>query len=377
MRKMLLQGQHSNDSAKSPAVQYSTADSFQLEELPKGFLEEPTKFDDFLYPLSQNSSQDVANIEYSAVIPNFIIPRYQQDNIKIENYMPHTQEYIQAYHKKVKDMLNIHYLNRIFAVLNLCGYKFKTRSTNWKNAKFYSQMLCTNDVEAKRRKSVRESSTSTTNTNNNGSTDSTLQVPDFLGEFSDKSIDAVGKKHRSRGNSSQQLYTCHSHLNYSFDTISGHFHIDFGHRNHFKLESVEMVKNSSKQSMVMSVSPGRSKSTSELFFLEDAAKPDTHDLYRDPLAGISFNTPAANSSHQSLNYTQNVSVTNSDSYLRRVLTGTMQKETIKEIEDPNRVGSNGGNNAVAAAAAASANCKMMTPFASALNKLHQSISSSF
>ncbi|VEU20087.1 DEKNAAC100994 [Brettanomyces naardenensis] len=150
------------------------------------------RFEDFLYPLSQNDVSNVHCVKFSTVIPDYIIPRYRQTEDLVN---PDANEKrIRDYREDVKAKLRVHYLNRIYEVLSVSGYTFKTRSTNWKSSKFYSQMLCSEDSGAKKK-------------------DLTEQI----------SIDLSDPN---------PLYPCRSHLNYSFDSISGHFQLDFTHLCH-------------------------------------------------------------------------------------------------------------------------------------------------
>ncbi|QPG74580.1 hypothetical protein FOA43_001911 [Brettanomyces nanus] len=110
---------------------------------------------------------------------------------------------IKQYRESVKAKLKVHYLSRIFYVLEVSGYTFKTRSTNWKGSKFYSQMLCSNDIYTRK--------------------------------------DEEGTSSDSYDTSSHPLYACKSRFNYSFDTTSGQFHADFAHLTHHSLPSLASI----------------------------------------------------------------------------------------------------------------------------------------
>lgn len=209
--------------------------------------------DEFLYRISRNDERDVRDLHISATVPEYIIERVPRN--RQEPGSGAVTNDIKLYREEVKAKLKVHYLNRIFEVLKQAGYTFKTRSTNWKNSKFYSQMLCSCDVGSKKRAlsvffgespksgSCRAASLSLSSSNSSELSQRRGSFSKFSSRLDSKS---AGPETRSKSASasvssqaffSTPLYPCHSHFNYSFDSTSGWLHMDFAHLSHSHLES--------------------------------------------------------------------------------------------------------------------------------------------
>ncbi|GME82130.1 unnamed protein product [Ambrosiozyma monospora] len=155
---------------------------------------------------------------------------------------------VQRYRECVKTKLKVHYLNRILDILTTFGYVFKTRSTNWKNGKFYSQMLCHEDVGNKKKDislivEDDESLDSDLSNSNNNNTTATKRRKVRRGK---KTVSVAGGAGSGNANnnggatgsgSTDLLFPCQSRLNFSFDSNSGQFNLDFNHLSHKGLPS--------------------------------------------------------------------------------------------------------------------------------------------
>ncbi|KAG7824137.1 hypothetical protein KL909_002135 [Ogataea angusta] len=180
-------------------------------------------FTSFLERVSHNKQRDVISIKYSCEVPEFIIQRYDSSMI-ISNRPDYAsvdsvEQKVINYREEVKKKLKLHYLSRLFDILESQGYTFKTRSTNWKNNKFYAQMLCHEDVGNKRR-------------------DFSLLVDDAdVPENSqeqdiNESHDNENAKYDVAQPRNVLLYPCQSRLNYSFDSTSGLLSLEYSHLDH-------------------------------------------------------------------------------------------------------------------------------------------------
>lgn len=202
-----------------------------------------TTIEDFLYPLSMNSTNDAVALKLSITIPEHIIPRLNNESQKMDGgYIMSTAENyarIRAYREDVKRKLKLHYSSRIFDVLNDCGYSFKTRSTNWKNSKFYSQMLCSEDSDARKKSSSRFLVNSHMVGNDQQQQSDSVPSPSPQQEV--QSTNSGGESPLMTRIKPHSLRACHSHLNYSFDSGTGRFQVDFTHLCHKNIPPLDSL----------------------------------------------------------------------------------------------------------------------------------------
>ncbi|KAH3665451.1 hypothetical protein OGAPHI_003635 [Ogataea philodendri] len=191
----------------------------EREPEPAKSLDEKVSFTSFLERVSHNKDSDTISVKYTRAIPEFIIRRYDSNQIILNRpeYASVTtvEQKIASYREEVKERLKLHYLNRLFDILDQMGFVFKTRSTNWKSGKFYAQMLCQQDVGNKRK-------------------DLSLLVEDAEENESESDTDEVVNSSKSEVSQPRNmlLYPCHSRLNYSFDSVNGQFSLEYNHLNH-------------------------------------------------------------------------------------------------------------------------------------------------
>ncbi|ODV88012.1 hypothetical protein CANARDRAFT_26177 [[Candida] arabinofermentans NRRL YB-2248] len=270
--------------------------------------ENEASFELFLEKLSQNAQKDINRLKFKTVIPGFIVKRYENKTHMVDGNLimsvSSAEFRVKQYKDEVKSKLKIHYLDRISDILLRNNYTFKIRSTNWKNGKLYSQMLCYEDVGNKKKdlsllvedddddsseeldeeeegdKNDEEDEDRRNNEHigeNNDNNDNNSNVKNKVSNSKDDSVSSSpsSSPHELEGDSEDEhyisiqqrkldkfairaphpvnlkirqrpvvaqprnslMYPCQSRLNYSFDSASGQFNIEFNHLNHNGLPS--------------------------------------------------------------------------------------------------------------------------------------------
>ncbi|QOU19945.1 hypothetical protein BRETT_004592 [Brettanomyces bruxellensis] len=363
------------------------ADSLSMDKLYIPLESPILSLDEFLFRISKNDQEDVRGLHISAIIPKYIISRVPK-NVQDCGTATAISDKMKMYREEVKSKLKIHYLNRVFEVLKQAGYAFKTRSTNWKNSKFYSQMLCSCDVGSKKRAlsvlfGEKEKDHSIKASLHSSDLERRTSFPTFSRhsgsslEFQEQRTKSVSSIIGNQALFSTPLYLCHSRFNYSFDSISGQFHMDFSHLTHSHLEfAIPGKSNLVVQSWIKNLNSSHyqvSDSDSEDMIdpeinsndNEEEEEEEEDDEVSESSKGVSSeeNTDsvdrlamACHTGSDLFSYPEYDSVSEGRNYLRQVLvetTGdTVSRSLIKNTKS-----------------------KPMTPFASALDTLHKSISS--
>ncbi|OWB79453.1 hypothetical protein B5S32_g3675 [[Candida] boidinii] len=224
-KKKLINSQNNNNNNNTKQI---------ISDLPIDL-----KFDDFelfLKKISINGNKDVISIKFNTIIPNFIIKTInKEDIVKLYNGGESLLNK-QGFKENIKNSLKIHYLNRIFDILNINDYNFKIRSNNWKIAKFYCQMICQKDTGSKNKdisslllkdldddhdhneSQIKQNETQEVKTKD---TKDTKDTPSSI------RFNEVVKNPRNT-----VMFRCHSKLNYSYDTVTGKFNIEYSHLSH-------------------------------------------------------------------------------------------------------------------------------------------------
>ncbi len=360
------------------------ADSISMDKLYIPLESPILLLDEFLFRISKNDQEDIRDLHISAIIPKYIISRVPR-NIQDCGTATDISDKMKMYREEVKSKLKIHYLNRVFEVLKQVGYTFKTRSTNWKNSKFYSQMLCSCDVGSKKRAlSVLFDEKEKDHGTKASLHSSDLERRTSFPTFSHHSGNSPGsQEQRSKSVSSTignqalfstPLYLCHSRFNYSFDSISGQFHMDFSHLTHRHLEfAIPGKSNLVVQSWIKNLNSSHyqvSESDSEDMVDPEISSNDNEEdeeeeevsefskgvSSEDNTDGVNRLAAACHADSDLFSCPEYDSVSEGRNYLRQVLvetTGdTVSRSLIRNTKS-----------------------KPMTPFASALDTMHKSISS--
>lgn len=203
------------------------------------------KFDDFelfLKKISMNGTKDVISIKFNTIIPNFIIQTInKEDIVKLYNGGESLLNK-PGFKENIKNSLKIHYLNRIFDILNINDYNFKIRSNNWKIAKFYCQMICQKDTGSKN-KDISSLLLKDLDDHENHDTESRENSNQISNQDTSTSAATTATNTASNSQSirfnevvknprNTLMFRCHSKLNYSYDTVTGKFNIEYSHLSH-------------------------------------------------------------------------------------------------------------------------------------------------
>ena len=358
------------------------ADSISMDKLYIPLESPILSLDEFLFRISKNDQEDVRGLHISAIIPKYIISRVPR-NVQDCGTATAISDEMKMYREEVKWKLKIHYLNRVFEVLKQAGYTFKTRSTNWKNSKFYSQMLCSCDVGSKKRAlsvlfGEKEKDHGTKASLHSSELERRTSFPTFSRhsgsspELQEQRSKSVSSTIGNQALFSTPLYLCHSRFNYSFDSISGQFHMDFTHLTHSHLEfAIPGKSNLVVRSWIKNLNSSHyqvSDSDSEDMIDPEISSNDNEEeeeevsesskgvSSEENTDGVNRLAPACHAGSDLFSCPEYDSVSEGRNYLRQVLvetTGdTVSRSLIKNTKS-----------------------KPMTPFASALDTLHKSISS--
>ncbi|GME99870.1 unnamed protein product [[Candida] boidinii] len=192
-----------------------------------------------------NGTKDVISIKFNTIIPNFIIQTInKEDIVKLYNGGESLLNK-PGFKENIKNSLKIHYLNRIFDILNINDYNFKIRSNNWKIAKFYCQMICQKDTGSKNKdisslllKDLDDHDHDTESKENSNQISNQDSNQDTITHATATTTNTTTNSQSIRFNEvvknprNTLMFRCHSKLNYSYDTVTGKFNIEYSHLSH-------------------------------------------------------------------------------------------------------------------------------------------------